>query len=145
MKETPRRRITVTSSLTLSMNPSKPLMSSGSWLTPQNCEIFYLSVVNYHPATTDLIFIRVNMCPCRTRGVGLIANFLTCLIYHGHYLCPAALSHNIRRGHYLPCKINCPVLDCIKAIFHIMFFSFCHDIANIYVKELLCKFSYFSQ
>ncbi len=51
MKETPRRRITVTSSLTLSINPSKPLISSGSWLG------------NYHPATTDQIFIRVNIYP----------------------------------------------------------------------------------
>ncbi len=63
MEETPRRRITVTSSLTLSINPSKPLMSSGSWVTLHNCGVFYLSVVNYHPATTDLIFITVNIYP----------------------------------------------------------------------------------
>jgi hypothetical protein len=38
-------------------------MSSGSWLTLHNCEIFYLSAVNYDPATTDLIFIWVNIYP----------------------------------------------------------------------------------
>jgi hypothetical protein len=41
--------------------PSKPLMSTGSWLTLHNCEIFYLLSVYYDPATTDLIFIRVNI------------------------------------------------------------------------------------
>jgi hypothetical protein len=38
-------------------------MSSGSWLTLHNCEIFYLSAVNYDPATTDIIIIRVNIYP----------------------------------------------------------------------------------
>jgi hypothetical protein len=47
----------------ISITPSKPLMSSGSWLTLHNCEIFYLSAVNYDPATTNLIFIRVNIYP----------------------------------------------------------------------------------
>jgi hypothetical protein len=47
----------------ISITLSKPLMSSGSWLTLLNCEIFYLLAVNYDPATTDLIFIRVNIYP----------------------------------------------------------------------------------
>ncbi len=33
----------------ISITPSKPLMSSGSWLTLHNCEIFYLLAVNYDP------------------------------------------------------------------------------------------------
>ncbi len=36
-------------------SPSKPLMSSGSWLTMHNCEIYYLSAVNSDPTITDLI------------------------------------------------------------------------------------------
>ncbi len=32
-----------------SITPSKPLMSSGSWLTMHNCEIFYLLAVIYDP------------------------------------------------------------------------------------------------
>jgi hypothetical protein len=47
----------------ISITPSKPLISSGSWLTLQNCDIYYLSAVKYDPATTDLIFIRVNIYP----------------------------------------------------------------------------------
>ena len=47
----------------ISITPSKPLMSSGSWLTLHNCEIFYLLAVNNDPATADLIFIRVNIYP----------------------------------------------------------------------------------
>ncbi len=56
----------------ISISPSKPLMSSGSWLTLHNCEIFYLLEVNYDPATIDLIFIRVNIYP------GLGGRGLTC-------------------------------------------------------------------
>jgi hypothetical protein len=47
----------------ISITPSKPLMSSGSWLTLHNYKIFYLLAVNYDPATTDIIFIRVNIHP----------------------------------------------------------------------------------
>ncbi len=47
----------------ISITPSKPLMPSGSWLTLHNYEISYLSAVYYDPATTDLIFIRVNIYP----------------------------------------------------------------------------------
>ncbi len=47
----------------ISMTPSKPIMSSGSWLNLHNCEIFYLLAGNYDPVTTDLIFIRVNIYP----------------------------------------------------------------------------------
>jgi hypothetical protein len=53
---------------------SKPLMSSGSWLTLHNFEIFYLLAVNYDPATTDLIFIRVKFYP-GPGEVGLTADF----------------------------------------------------------------------
>ncbi len=47
----------------ISFTPSKALVSSGSWLTLQNFEIYYLSSVIYDPTTTDLIFIRVNIYP----------------------------------------------------------------------------------
>ncbi len=47
----------------ISFTVSKPLMSSGSWLTLHNCEIFYSLAVNYDPAATDLIFVRVNISP----------------------------------------------------------------------------------
>jgi len=47
-------------------------MSSGSWLTLHNCEIFYLLAVNYDPATTDLIFIRVNIYPGPGEGGSLL-------------------------------------------------------------------------
>ncbi len=40
-----------------------PFVSSGSWLTLSNCEIYYLSAVNYDPATSDLSFIRANIYP----------------------------------------------------------------------------------
>ncbi len=43
------------------VTPSKPLMLPGAWLTLHNCKINYLSAVDYDPATTDLIFIRVNI------------------------------------------------------------------------------------
>jgi hypothetical protein len=33
----------------ISITPSKPLMSSGSWFTLHNCELFYLSAVNPLP------------------------------------------------------------------------------------------------
>ncbi len=56
----------------ISITPSKPLISSGSWLTLHNCEIFYLLPVNYDPATTDLIFIRVNIYPGPGEGGSLL-------------------------------------------------------------------------
>ncbi len=56
----------------ISITPSKPLMSTGSWLTLHNCEIFYLLAVNYDPATTDLIFIRVNIYPWPGEGGSLL-------------------------------------------------------------------------
>ena len=65
---------------------SKPLMSSGSWLTLHNCEFFCLLAVNYDPATTDLIFIRVNEYLPRAMGGGLTADFVTHSFYKGHYL-----------------------------------------------------------
>ncbi len=37
---------------------------------------------------------------------------------------PAALPHNISRGHYLPCKIYSLVLACIKTVIPIRLFSF---------------------
>jgi hypothetical protein len=84
----------------ISITASKPLISSGSWLTLNNCDIYYLSAGNYDPATTDLIFIRVNIYPGPGEGVlQLISEPLYCIrvtIYH------AALPYNISRGHYLP-------------------------------------------
>ena len=41
------------------------------------------------------------------------------LILVGVTIYLAKFSHNISRGHYLPCNIYCLVLACIKAIFHI--------------------------
>jgi hypothetical protein len=60
-------------------------MSSGSWLTLHNCEIFYLLAVNYDPATKDLMFISVIILP-RARGGGITFDFLTHSFYQGHYL-----------------------------------------------------------
>jgi hypothetical protein len=60
----------------ISITPRKPLMSSGSWLTLHNCEIFYLLAVNYDPGTTDIIFTRVNIYPGPGRG-GAQRNFST--------------------------------------------------------------------
>ncbi len=84
----------------ISITPSKPLMSSGSWLTLHNCEIFYILAVNYDPATTDLIFIRVNIYPGPGEGgsqpISYPIHFIRVTIY------PAALPHNISRGHYWP-------------------------------------------
>jgi hypothetical protein len=61
-------RVYLPSNPLISITPSKPLMSSGSWLTLHNCEFFYLLAVNYDPATTDLIFIRVNIYPGAGEG-----------------------------------------------------------------------------
>ena len=52
----------------ISITPSKPLMSSGSWLTLHYCDIYYLSAVNYDPVTTDIIFIRVSIYPGTGKG-----------------------------------------------------------------------------
>jgi hypothetical protein len=68
-------------------------MSSGSWLTLHNCEIYYLLAVNYDPAPTYLIFIRVNIYPGPGEGDSQLIykpmNFIRVTVY------PAALSHNI--------------------------------------------------
>ncbi len=42
----------------ISITTSKPLISSRSWLTLHNCEIYYLSANNYDIVTTDLNFTR---------------------------------------------------------------------------------------
>jgi hypothetical protein len=60
-------------------------MSSGSWLTKHNSEIFNLFAVNYDPPTTDLIFIGANIYPGLGEG-GLTADLLTHSFYEGHYL-----------------------------------------------------------
>ncbi len=113
----------------ISITHSKPLMSSGSWLTP---------------VTTDIIlkfFFRVSIYPWpRKGGLQLISKpnyFIRVTIY------PAALPYYISRGHYLPCKVYCHVLDSIKFIIHMRPLSFCLAIANI---TELCKFTdFFSQ
>ncbi len=67
-------------------------MSSGSWLTLHNCEIFSLLAVNYDPATTDLIYPGPG-----EGGSQLISepvHFIRVTIY------PADLPQNISRGHY---------------------------------------------
>ncbi len=63
----------------ISITPSKPLMSSGSWLTLHNCEIFYLLADNRSN------FHQGQYLP-RARGGGLTADFLTHSFYQGHYL-----------------------------------------------------------
>ena len=122
-------RVYLPSNPLISITPSKPLMSSGSWLTLHNCEFFYLLAVNYDPATTDLIFIRVNIYPGPGEGGSLLIflpiHFIRVTIY------PASLPHNISRGHYLPCNTYCLVLACIKATIHVRPLRFCHDLANI--------------
>ncbi len=47
----------------ISITHGNPFLSSRSLLTLHNCEIHYLSAVNYDPVKTDLIFIRVNIYP----------------------------------------------------------------------------------
>jgi hypothetical protein len=74
-------------------------MSSGSWLTLHNCEIYYLLAVNYDTAATDLLFIRVNIYPGPGEGglqqlISEPVYFIRVTIY------PAAFSHNISTGHY---------------------------------------------
>ncbi len=56
------------------------------FLTQHNCEIYYLSVVNYDPATTDLIFIRVNIHPGPGRED---VHFSIHLFYHEVTMYPA--------------------------------------------------------
>jgi hypothetical protein len=101
----------------ISITPSKPFMSSGSWLTLHYCEIYYLSAVNYDPATTDLIFIRVNIYPGPGEGgLQLISKpvyFIRVTIY------PATIPHNTRRGHYLPREVGG---GCFLLIFQPIYF-----------------------
>jgi hypothetical protein len=102
----------------ISITPSKSLtcMSSGSWLTPHNCEISYYdrgSIIT------------------QGQGRGLTANFLILTHLRGHYLPHHVLSHNIRRGHYLPCQLYCLALACLKAIIQIRLLSFCHGTDNL--------------
>jgi hypothetical protein len=93
-------------------------MSSGSWLTLHNCEIYYLSAVNYDPVTTALIFIRVSIYPWPGEGgFQLICQpfyFIRVIIN------PAALPHNISRGHYLPGQwgegVYCQIFETIYFI-----------------------------
>jgi hypothetical protein len=65
----------------ISTTTSKPLISSRSWLTLYNCEIYYLSAVNYDIATTDQNFVRA-------RREGLFWYYLL-----------AIFPHNNSRGH----------------------------------------------
>ena len=65
----------------ISITASKPLISSRSWLTLYNCEIYYLSAVNYDIATTDQNFVRA-------RREGLFWYYLL-----------AIFPHNNSRGH----------------------------------------------
>jgi hypothetical protein len=92
-------------------------MPSGFWLTLHNCEVFYLLAVNYDPATTDLIFIRVNIYPGPGEGGSQLISYPVHFIRVTIYL--ATLSHNIGSGHYLPCNTYCLLLACIKATIHI--------------------------
>jgi hypothetical protein len=64
--------------------PASQLMASWSWFTLHNCEIYYLSAVNYDPATT--YFSSRSIFAQGRGGGGLTANSLTHLFYQGHYL-----------------------------------------------------------
>jgi len=101
----------------ISITHSKPLMSSGSWLTPVTTDIIFI------------IFIRVNIYPWpRKGGLQLISKpnyFIRVTIY------PAALPYYISSGHYLPCKVYCHIFAPIKAFIHMRPLRFCHAIANI--------------
>ena len=101
----------------ISITPSKPLMSSGFWLTLHYCDIYYLSAVNYDPVTTDLIFIRVSIYPGTGKGgLQLILKpiyFIRVTIY------PATFPHNISRGHYLPRGVEG---GCFLVIFQPIYF-----------------------
>ncbi len=44
---------------------------------------------------------------------------------------PAALPHNISKGHYLPRKVYCLILACSKSNIQTRPLNFCHDIASI--------------
>jgi hypothetical protein len=76
----------VSSAESFYITPSKPLMSSGSWLTLnycQYCEFSYLSAVYYGLATTNFIMVKIHPWPW---GGWLTDKFITHFIYQGHYL-----------------------------------------------------------
>jgi hypothetical protein len=105
----------------ISITPSKPLMSSGSWLTLHFFDIYYLSAVNYDPVTSDLIFIRVSIYPGPGKGgLQLILKpiyFIRVTIY------PATFPHNISRGPYLPRRMGG---GCFLVIFQPIYFYHGH-------------------
>jgi hypothetical protein len=84
--------LTQTKTLTLSFLslPASHLCHQGLGSACIIVRSFYLSAINYDPATTDLIFIRVNIYP-GPGGGGLTVDFLTRSFYQGHYL-PCALT-----------------------------------------------------
>ncbi len=101
----------------ISITPSKPFMSSGSWLTLHYCEIYYLSAVNYDPATTDLILIRVNIYP--GPGEGGLQLILKPIYFIRVTIYPATIPHNTSRGHYLPREVGG---GCFLLIFQPIYF-----------------------
>ncbi len=71
------------------------------FLTLHDCEIYYLSAVNYDSVTSDLIFIRGPLFAQVLGGRGRpIANFLTCSFYEDRYV-HHDLPLRINRVHYL--------------------------------------------
>jgi hypothetical protein len=75
-------------------------MTSGSWVTLHNFEIYYLSAVNYDLTTIDLTCIRVNIYLGPGEGdLQLISKPLYVIWVTIYAL---ALPHNINRRHYLP-------------------------------------------
>jgi hypothetical protein len=69
--------------------PSRPLISSGSWLTLHNCDFLFISSKIW-PCDYRSNFHQGQYLP-RARGRGLTANFWARLFYQGHYL-PSSLS-----------------------------------------------------
>jgi hypothetical protein len=66
-------------------------MSSGAWLPCIIVRSFFIAV-NYDTATTNQIFIRVNIYLGPGEGLtGVTADFLTHSFYQGHYL-PCSLT-----------------------------------------------------
>ncbi len=81
----------------ISITPSEPLISLGSWLTLQ---IYYLSAVKYDPETTDLIFIRVNIT--QDQGRGAYSKLLNPLILSGSLFTLRPYATMLERFQYLP-------------------------------------------
>jgi hypothetical protein len=130
----------LTLQLQIKFSPGQYLpRAMGGWLTAHFLtHLFYQG--HYLPCGLPHHISRGHCLPrggrgwVRGGGLQLISqpiNFIMVTIY------PAALFHNVSRGHYLSCKSYCLVLACIKAIFQIRPLSFCHDFSQYTIIQLL--------